>query len=114
MATTTSYGTWVTRVDRYSVNLETSVTEGFGSWGADGFDFKAICADYRQAINEALPDSVTLAGDEFYGPYTPADGEFDGYPIEEDGRLDIKAIVDSIDLAAIVERHDLSATEAAV
>lgn len=109
MTTTTDYGTWCNRIDQYSVSLEASLTDGyFGSEGADGFDFEAICTEYRQAINDALPSSVTLSGDQFYGPYYEADQHFDGYPVDEDGRLDLKAIVDGIDLSAIVERHQIT------
>ena len=106
MATTTSYGDWNNRADRHALNLETSVTEAFGAWGDDGFDTEAIVREYRDAINAALPDSVALCGDEFIGPAYPASDEWDGYATDEDGRLDIKAIVDGIDLWAIIERHD--------
>jgi hypothetical protein len=110
MATTTEYGTWCNIVDRYSVNVETTVMDGyFGSEGAEGFDFEAIVDDYRDAINEALPDSVALSGNDFIGPYYEADQHFDGYPVDRDGVLDIKAIVDSIDLNAIAERHQTAA-----
>lgn len=107
MTTTTNYGTWCNQVDQYNTSPEASLADFFGSEGADGFDFDAIVADYRQAINEALPDSVVLAGDQFYAPYYEADRDFDGYPLDEDGGLDIKAIVDDIDLNAIVERHQI-------
>lgn len=106
MTTTTDYGTWNNVVDKNSLTLESPLRDGyFGSEGSDGFDFEAIAADYRTAINEALPDSVALSGDEFIGPYYAADQNFNGYPVDKYGALDIKAIVDSIDLNAIIERH---------
>ncbi|MET8985805.1 hypothetical protein ABZW49_10190 [Nonomuraea wenchangensis] len=106
MTTTTSYGTWTTRVERLSANFETYVLEAFDSEGPDGFDIDAIEADYRNAINDALPDSVSLCGSEFYGPYESEDWAAAGYPTDEDGRLDIKAIVETIDFWEIVARHD--------
>ncbi|MFD9965038.1 hypothetical protein [Amycolatopsis sp. NPDC058986] len=107
MPTTTSYGTWA-NVSQYSLDLETSVSEAFGADGPEGFDVDAIVSDYRDAINAALPDGVALAGNEFYGPAYDKDCHFDGYPLNEDGGLDLKAIVDEIDLFAIIERHQLA------
>lgn len=104
---TTSYGTWNNKVDRYRLTVEQSVVEAFGAEGTDGFDLPAIVADYRAAINEALPQGVTLVGDEFIGPYRPEPDAFAGYPVDDDGGLDIKAIVDDIDLWAIIEKHDI-------
>lgn len=103
MTTTTEYGTWCNIVDQYSVGVETTVMDGyFGSEGAEGFDFEAIVDDYRDAINEALPDGVFLTGNEFIGPAYDADCHWDG-------DLDIKAIVDGIELGPIVERHQTAA-----
>jgi hypothetical protein len=109
MTTTTTYGTWNNRVDTYSADFETYVMDAFGSEGADGFDFDAIVADYRDAINDALPASVSLCGSEFVGPYYEADYDFDGYPTDDDGRLDIKAIVESVDFWEIAAKHDTNA-----
>lgn len=110
MTTTTDYGTWCTIVDRYSTNLETTILDGyFGSEGAEGFDFESIAADYHNAINDALPSGVALTSDQFIGPAYAEDQNFDGYPADECGSLDIKAIVDSVDLDAIVKRHQLPA-----
>ncbi len=108
MTTTTSYGTWNNRVERLAANFEASVYEALGDFAGD-YDIDAIKADYRAAINEALPDGVSLNGSEFYGPYYEADRDFVGYPHDEDGRLDIKAIVDGVDFAEIAARHDNAA-----
>lgn len=109
MTTTTDYGTWNNAVDRSSSTLESSLLDGcFGSEGPDGFNFEAIVSDYRDAINAALPDGVTLSGDQFYGPYHPEDQNFDGYATDQNGDLDIKAIVDGVDLSAIVEKHQIA------
>lgn len=102
MTTTTSYGTWSNRVDEYSLTVEYSVEEAFGSEGPAGYDFAAIVRDYRAAINDALPEGVSLCGNEFIGPfYDPATTP------GSDGDLDLKEIVDDIDLAAIMEAHQL-------
>lgn len=108
MTTTTPYGTWNSRVEPHSATFATSVYEALGNF-ADDYDIDAIKADYRAAINEALPEGVTLVGDEFIGPAHDADCDFDGYPTDEYGRLDIKAIVESVDFWAIVAKHDTSA-----
>lgn len=107
-STTTSYGTWNNRVEHYSANLATTVVEALGDYG-DDYDVDALTAAYRDAINAALPDSVTLAGDEFIGPHRPDADEWDGYPTDEHGQLDIKAIVDGVDFWEIAEKHDKSA-----
>jgi hypothetical protein len=108
MTTTTSYGTWNNRVEPYAANFATSIYEALGDY-ADGFDLDAVEAEYKAAINDALPASVNLCGDEFIGPAYAADCDFTGYPTDEDGRLDIKAIVDSIDFWEIASRHDTRA-----
>ena len=106
MTTTTSYGTWTNRVEQYSADFETYVMEAFGSEGPEGFDFDAIVADYREAINDALPDSVSLCGSEFIGPYESEDWAAAGYPTDEYDRLDIKAIVETVDFWEIAAKHE--------
>lgn len=105
MTTTTSYGSFYNHAEELTV--ESYVENAFGSEGPDGFDTASIVAEFRNAINDALPDSVSLCGNEFYGPAYEADQDFDGCPSTEDGDLDIKAIIDGIDFWAIVARHDL-------
>ncbi|MFI6496931.1 hypothetical protein [Nonomuraea typhae] len=106
MTTTTSYGTWNNRVDPYAANFETSIYEALGDY-ADTYDLDAIEAEYRSAINDALPSSVSLCGSDFIGPYDAEDADFEGYPIDEDGRLDVKAIAEGIDFWAIAAKHEL-------
>lgn len=108
MTVTTSYGTWNNRIDAYALTVEQTVYEALGD-AADEFDHEAIADDYRAAINAALPSGVALTGDEFIGPWEAGD-EFDGYPTDEFGGLDIAAIVQSIDLWKIAERYDLTTT----
>ena len=113
MSATTTYGHWTTLVDSTSTTLERTVFE-FVS-GADSDWLAAlknsgaldrIIDEYREAINDALPPGVVLSGDEFVGPFEHAQDAWDGYPTTEDGDLDIGAIVEAIDLSAIVARHD--------
>ena len=106
MTTTTSYGTWVNHGDRSHLTVEDTVHVALGDFVED-HDTDGIAADYRAAINAALPDSVSLHGDEFYGP---ADGDdWTGYPVTEDGALNINAIVEDIDFWPIAEAHAYNA-----
>lgn len=111
--TTTSYGTWCNRVNQYSTSPDADVLDyingGDNAWQellqASGA-LELIQDEYRQAINDALPPSVSLSGDEFIGPAYPEDGEFDEYPTDEFGVLDFAALVEDIDLEPIVERNE--------
>lgn len=102
MTTTTEYGSWVKAGDG-TLSVEDSIAIALGDFGAD-YDLPTLAAAYRQAINDALPPSVSLCGDVFYGPCHKADQDFEGYPLTEDGALDIAAIVGSVDFWAIVGR----------
>jgi hypothetical protein len=113
MSVTTPYGTWNNHGDRYELTVGASVANaisgGDSDWTTrvmDGGHFDSMVSDYRDAINSALPDSVSLCGDEFIGPYRPDEDEWAGYPTDEYNSLDIHAIVESVDLNKIVERHD--------
>ncbi|MGI5273145.1 hypothetical protein ACQEUU_37650 [Nonomuraea sp. CA-218870] len=105
MTTTTSYGTWNNRVEAYSLTVEQTVVEALGEFASE-YDTDAIATDYRAAINEALPEGISLSGDEFYGPYYRDEVNLDGYPTDEDDRLDFKAIVEGIDFWEIAAKHE--------
>jgi len=107
MTTTTSYGTWCNRVDPYSTSLEASVEDALGDFAGD-YDTDGLVAAYRRAINEALPPSVSLCGDEFIGPWKAEHGEFDDYPHDEYGGLDIRAIIGGVDLWKLAEQFVLT------
>jgi hypothetical protein len=104
--TTTEYGTWINYMGGSIATLEDTVNSVIGAFGKD-FDADAISREYREAINAALPDGVTLNGNDFYGP-ADRPTTWGDYLVDEDGALDIEAIVQGIDLIAIVEKHDKS------
>jgi hypothetical protein len=68
------------------------------SLGGDpaGCDLYAASVAFRQAVCEALPDGVTLAGHHFFGPHDEQDCKWDS-------PLDIRAIIDSIDPEPIIK-----------
>ena len=110
---TTTYGHWTTLVDSTTSTLEQAVLEFISGADSDWIAalknsgaLEDIIAEYREAINDALPPGVVLSGNEFIGPFEHAQDAWDGYPTTEDGDLDIAAIVESVDLSAIVARHD--------
>lgn len=114
MNTTIGYGTWYNHTE--SLTVEDSVADYASGADSDWREameasgaFKRIAAAYREAVNEALPSGVSLAGNEFYGPFYEADRDFDGYRLDEDGALDIAAIIAEINLADIVDRYDVPA-----
>lgn len=106
MTTQTVYGTWCNRVDSTTSSPDDAVDTFLTDW-PETYDRPAIKLAYRQAIQDALPADVALIGNEFVGPTAPEEGEFDGYPVDDDGSLDFEAIVEDIDLAEIAERHEL-------
>lgn len=104
--TTTTYGTWNNFGDRWEVTVEGTVLSYIGGAPQEWVErveesgaFDAMVAHYRIAINRALPDGVSLVGDEFYGPYYEADHTWDG-------ELDIAEIIEGVDLGEIVDHHD--------
>jgi hypothetical protein len=105
MATTTGYGTWNNRVAASDLTVEQSVSVSLGDYYND-YDVDAIVSDYRTAINEALPQGVSLCGDEFIGPYSADDATWNAELDDEDSRLDIKAIVEGVDFWKIAAKHD--------
>lgn len=110
MTAITSYGSWNNNVSEHSTGPEQDIRDLIGGGDPDWvekFPVDAAVEEYRDAINAKLPSGVTLTGDEFIGPYYDADRTWDpSLNSPETGALDIKTIVESVDLAAIVERHD--------
>ncbi|MFF3264966.1 hypothetical protein ACFYWO_38115 [Streptomyces sp. NPDC002932] len=113
MTTNTAYGTWTNRVNTFSTGPDADVLDYINGGAPDWRELleksgalDEITRAYRAAIEQALPAGVALCGEEFIGPADPDDDEFDGYPVDEDNRLDIAACVEDIDLDAIIEWHD--------
>lgn len=96
-----SYGPWYRNVGDSSGTLLGQVESSLNGEFTDD-EVTAVADAYRAAITAALPDGVQLCGDEFYGPAVELDTA--GYPVDEDGRLDIAAIIDGVDFWGIVER----------
>jgi hypothetical protein len=113
MTTTTSYGTWTSRVNTYSTSPDADVLDyingGDDEWRTlleETGALEQIQREYRTAIDAALPPGVSLCGNEFIGPWQPDEDEFDGYPVDEDGALDFAAMVEDIDLAQIIDQNE--------
>lgn len=79
----TEYGTWGEHGGGDYVTVEETV--GSAMDGATEEEVAEAAAEYRARINDALPEGVVLAGQNFYGPY-PRDPE-----------VDIAAIVRGVD-----------------
>lgn len=119
MTTTTTYGTWTNCVNTYSTSPEADIIDYITGGDADWRDrmestgaLDAIAAEYRRAIDVALPFEIALCGTEFIGPaYPDAEDQaaWRDYPRDESGCLDFRAAIEEIDLAAIIEKHDVDA-----
>ncbi len=107
MSTTTNYGSWASHGTGV-VSISDTVTDFVNGGGQDWLDtlvetgaFDRIVDDVRAAINANLPGGVTLNGDEFYGPY-PLPGGVRPHHLN----TLIPEVIESVDLGAIIERHD--------
>jgi hypothetical protein len=103
MIPTTCIGTWVNFGDHYSTSVESTVEDylngGPSDWREAMHESGAvdrIIEDYRAAIDAVLPEGIALCGNEFI-----ADTDVDFDPEE------ITEAIDAIDLAEIIERHDI-------
>lgn len=111
MTEMTNFGDW-NDVEAYSTRITDTVAAALGDHAGD-YDLDALVNAYRDAINEALPDSVVLAGNEFYSPHHVGEGEFADYPTDQDGRLDVKAIVEGVDFWKLAAQHERVTAEQA-
>jgi hypothetical protein len=94
MTATTELGTWATHgTGGGNATLEDSVEDFLGEF-VDDYDLEGLVRAYRDAINAALPQGVSLHGEVFYGPWG-AD-------------LDAEAVA-SVDLAALAQQFDTTA-----
>lgn len=108
MVTTTSYGSWNNHGDRTNSTVGATIIDaingGDDEWRRRMYSSGAlgrIETAYARAINDALPDGVSLHGSEFIGPYHPENPEWG----DEGPR--IAAVVEEIDLFKLVERFDV-------
>jgi hypothetical protein len=88
--TTTSYGSWLNRGGS-TFSVEQFVQQTLDN-PAD-YDTDAIEGDLREEVNSRLPEGVTLAGNEFYGPHG------------QDVDFDLAEILEDIDYWGIVARN---------
>lgn len=88
-----------TTIEIGTVNILDIPGEYYGPY-ADDYDHDAIRSDYRDAIQEHLPEGVTLAlNGMVFADIDKAD---------EAAALDWDEITNAVDLDAILERHDLT------
>lgn len=99
---TVRYGSWLSYGDTQRRSVESTVEAYLLQHCHEPLDdlkengtFTKIVADYRDAINKALPNRVDLVDDEFFGPANPVDFTW------ERGELDLRGIVKQVDLAEI-------------
>ncbi|MFF1341155.1 hypothetical protein ACFVYT_25080 [Streptomyces sp. NPDC058290] len=106
---TTDYGDWCNRINGFETSPEQGLNAYLGDQDPDDYDMGSIHLAYRRAIDAALPPSISLCGDMFIGPAYPEDGEFDDYPQDDCGTLDLKAVIEGIDLdlGDLFWRHEL-------
>lgn len=83
---------------QYSTSDLASTAADYAGDFASDYDLDAVAADWNAAINEQLPEGVVMAnnGQVFY------DQDFDL------DSIDLKDIVESIDLDALLQAHDSS------
>lgn len=119
MTTTTSYGTWNNHGDQCNVTVGASIADAISGGDADWRErmgssgaLDRIEADYRAAIDEALPDGVQLCGEEFYGPYDTDQAIEQQMAAFEDDEDPIRSVIEGVDLQAIIEAHDVDAVPA--
>ncbi|OBK86350.1 hypothetical protein [Mycolicibacter sinensis] len=97
-----NYGTWSSCADTVWPAVEDQVRNSLED-NFDDRDVVWISRVYRDAVGAALPDGVSLRGKDFYGAH-PDEQQFEGYPHDEEGCLDIAAIIRGVNLRDIVQR----------
>lgn len=97
--TTTDYGSWHNLMGGSTLTITDYVREALDD--ESDYDVEAIVAEFRDEINNVLPDDVTLHGEgQLYGPH-PMPQDWD------DTRLDIREEIEHIDFWGIVARHEV-------
>lgn len=113
MHVTTGCGSWCNHGDRSNVSVEATIADAVSGADLDWLErmeatgaFDRIAADYRTAIDEALPRGISISGNEFIGLHR-TDPEY----TDEIADFDIGEAIRGIDLQAIINRHDVDLTE---
>jgi len=111
MNVTTSYGTWNNHGDSSNLSVEATIVDAIN--GGDSYwrermetsgALDRIASDYRDAIDNALPEGISISGDEFIGLHH-TDPDY----TDEIGDFDISEAIQGIDLFEIVQKHDVDA-----
>lgn len=98
---TTELGTWAALVPHEGTSVEDMISTALGEH-AGGYDAGGLAVAFRAAVNAALPDQITLAGDIFYGPALAEDRAWDGAP----ALPDIDVLVEGIDFWEIAAQFE--------
>ncbi|MFJ1647960.1 hypothetical protein [Streptomyces sp. NPDC088258] len=109
MNVTTSYGTWCNHGDSTNVSVEATIADAINGGDSEWRDrmetsgaLERVASDYRDAIDNALPDGISIAGNEFIGLHR-TDPDY----TDEIGDFDISEAIQGVDLFAIVQKHDV-------
>ena len=89
---TTVIGDWTT-VEPHSTSLEATIGSALGEYAGD-HDIPALTAAFRAAIDNALPEGISLNGNQFIGPW--------GHPYPGDA---IREAYASVNFWALAQRH---------
>lgn len=109
MYVTTSYGTWVNHGDSTNVSVEATIMDNINGGGSDWQErmetsgaLDRIASDYRAAIDDALPEGISISGNEFIGLH-----QTDPDYTDEIGDFNIREAIQGIDLFEIIQKHDV-------
>lgn len=93
MATNTEYGSWHNYTEAHSP--ADTVSAVLGDFAKD-YDVDGLVDAYTSAVNDELPDGITLNGREFFGPY----------PRPDDAAGGISAALERAELTPLLERFE--------
>ncbi|RPK56180.1 hypothetical protein EES43_24370 [Streptomyces sp. ADI96-02] len=109
MNVTTSYGTWNNHGDSGNLSVEASIVDAINGGPSDWQErmessgaLDLIASDYRDAIEDALPAGISIAGNEFIGLHH-TDPDY----TDEIGDFDIREAIQDVDLWTIIQKHDV-------
>lgn len=98
MTTTTTLTTWTLAFQSSDPDPRHAVATALGEYG-DDYDIDGLVAAYVAEINSRLPEELTLAGDQVYGPYG-----WDG-----DAAAALRDAHEDVDFWALAEQHENAA-----